>query len=95
MFNIIYYSRFAKDQFYNVMLALPSLIYFQTSGKLMLEINSEMLSKSFNISPFLPFFNTCIGVRVPVNFAIVEKCVDGTSMCMSILTLVLRISLSH
>ena len=38
---------FAMDHFYNVMSAIPSLIYFQLSGISMLEINSEMLSKSF------------------------------------------------
>ena len=49
------YSKFAKDHFYNVMSALPTYTCFRISGISVLEINSEMPSKSFIIFPFFPF----------------------------------------
>ena len=90
----LYYSKFAKDHFYNVISALPSWTYFQISGKSMLEINSEMQSKSFIIFP-LSTLSTHASEYDTLKNCHSRKRVDGTSMCMPILTLVLRISLSH
>ena len=71
------------------MSALPSYTYFQISGFSVLEINSEILSKSFIIFPFSILFETCIGVWLLLKFAIAETQVDGPSRCTLILTLVL------
>ena len=55
--------------FYNVMSALSSLTYFQISGISMLEINSEMVSKSFIIFPFsTQFFKHASDYGYPQHF---------------------------
>ena len=61
----LHYSKFAKGHFYNVLPALPSKTYFQTSGISMLEINSEMQSESFIIFPFSTFSTHALEYEYP------------------------------
>ena len=63
----IYYLKFAWGHFYDVMSALLSKTYFQITGKLMLEINSKMLSKSLIIFPFSTFGKP-VHLRVTIEF---------------------------
>lgn len=62
----------------------------------MLELISEMLWKNSHIvSTFSTIFKTCIGVWVPLKFAIAAICVDGLSRHTLNLTLFFNICFSH
>ena len=53
--NMIYYSKFAKHQFFDLMSALPRYKCFQISGTSMLDIYSCIKFKSFTVFPYSIF----------------------------------------
>ena len=48
--------KLVKDQFYGIMAALPTKMYFKFSETSILKIDSEILSKIFIVIPFFQFF---------------------------------------
>ena len=85
----IHYLKFAKDHF-----STSQKMYFQIAGTLMLQKNSEILSKRFFCLSFLHFFKTCIKTRIPINFAVAETQVGGPTECIFLSIMVLRMSFS-